>query len=69
MSTASEANPEEIEMTLGTDFVAYEIAYRHGKIAEDFAAANGRGRHGWRRLRRQHGSVRQPRPAVRPAHA
>jgi hypothetical protein len=56
-------------MTLGTDFVAYEIAYRHGKIAEDFAAANGRGRHGWRRLRRQHGSVRQPRPAVRPAHA
>ena len=50
-------------MTLGTDFVAHEIAYRHGKIAEDFAAANGRGRHSWRRLRRQHGRGLQPRPA------
>jgi hypothetical protein len=56
-------------MTLGTDFAAYEVAYRQRKIAEDFAAANGRGRHGWRRLRRQHGSVLQSRPSVRPAHA
>jgi hypothetical protein len=56
-------------MTLGTDFVAHEIAYRHRKIAEDFATANGRGRHSWRRLRRQHGRVLQPRLSVRPACA
>jgi hypothetical protein len=56
-------------MTLGTDFVAHEIAYRQRKIAEDFAAANGRGRHSWRRLRRQHGRVLQPRPSFRPAWA
>jgi hypothetical protein len=56
-------------MTLGTDFVAHEIVYRQRKIAEDFAAANGRGRHSWRRLRRQHGRVVQPRPSVRPVCA
>jgi hypothetical protein len=56
-------------MTLGTDFVAYEVTYRQSKIADDFAAANGRGRHSWRRLRRQHGRVLQARPSARPAHA
>ena len=59
----------EIEMTLGTDFAAYEIAYRQQKIADDYAVANRRGRHSWRRQRRQHGSFVTVRPAARPAHA
>ena len=56
-------------MTLGTDFATQEIAYRQKKIAEDYAAANGRGRHSWRRQRRQHGPVLKHRPAMRPANA
>jgi hypothetical protein len=56
-------------MTLGTDFAAYEIAYRQQKIADDYAVANRRGRHSWRRQRRQHGSIVTVRPAARPAHA